>query len=144
MENEKVSELKKIQGQIQVEQVLNRSTGELPFAYYCPQMEGKLIWICGLNENQQIESVFRCDNNGNDERIVKVLKDIEEANYMKNELIKDGWKVYVPPKIELTMPDGKKMNREQKRRIAKHIKKNGLVETLLKSSPNDKTSNNKS
>lgn len=119
----------KLVGNIKIDHILNRDSGELPYAYYNPETEGKLIWLCAINEHKKIESVFEFMSGEHlqSDRCVKELETMEDAKFMRDELIKNGWKIYVPPKIEITMPDGKPMNRKQKRILAKEIKKKGLI-----------------
>lgn len=108
-----------------VENTLN--TGEdLPFGYYNPDTEGKLTWVCGYGPKGDIVSVFAFDHGNRTEKQVKLLKDVQEARFFRDELIKNGWKKLIPPKINFTTTkdDGTKseMNRAQKRALGRKMK----------------------
>ena len=107
-----------------IENALNKDENDLPFGYFCPE-DDKIIWICDYGPPKEdgadpdIISVFQ----RGEEKRVTMLKDIEEAKYARDELIKVGWKKLTPPKIEFTMDGGDKpLNRRQKRALEKKIK----------------------
>jgi len=81
-----------------IESILNRANGDLPFGYYNPDLEGRLKWVCGFDEEDRITSVFSF---GLDRRIT-YLNTEEDAKFMKQELIKNGWKEIDPPKINIS------------------------------------------
>ena len=114
---------------IKAECILNREGDILPYGYFNPETEGKLWWMCGEDEEKRITSVFCFDNAGQREKACKYLNNLEEAKYMRDELIKNGWKKLVPPKLEFTMPGAdskqKPLNRKQKRHLANNLEKLG-------------------
>ena len=112
-------------GGFTIENVLNKDEDTLPFGLFNPDTEGKLTWICGISQEGLITSVFCMDLGDHKEKEVRNLKDIEEAKYYRNELISNGWKKLIPPKIEFTVgKDGKNapLNRKQRRYLDKKIK----------------------
>ncbi len=111
-----------------VENTLNADDGKLPFGFYNPDTEGKVTWICDYGTKGDIISVFAFDSgDGAPEKKVSILKDMKEASFCREELLKAGWKKLVPPKISFTTTrdDGTKaeLNRQQKRTLAKKMKK---------------------
>lgn len=108
-----------------VENTLNVGD-DLPFGMYNPDTEGKLTWICGLGPKGDVVSVFAFDHGNRTEKQVKLLENVEQARFFRDELVKNGWKQLVPPKINFTTTkeDGttSEMNRSQKRALAKKMK----------------------
>lgn len=105
---------------------LNKDDNKLPFAYYNPQLEGKLTWVCGEDMDDKITSVFCFDYGTHKDKKPSYLKDLEQAKYLRDELVKEGWKKIKNPEITFSMPgqkDGKPLNRKQKRFLQKKIKK---------------------
>lgn len=102
---------------------------ELPFGFYNPDTEGKLTWVCGYGKAAggvtPIMSVFSFDNGSGTEKQVKQLADMKEAIFFRDELISNGWKKLIPPKIGFTVTkeDGttSEMNRKQKRSLGKKM-----------------------
>ena len=113
----------KAPGGLTIENTLNIDDESLPFGFFNPETEGKLTWICNYGPDGDIVSVF---SSGQD-RDVKFLKDLDEAKYMRDELIKHGWRKLKPPKIEFTVTseDGsqRSVNRKERRYIDKQIEK---------------------
>jgi hypothetical protein len=113
-----------------VENTLNREGDVLPFGYFNPQTDGKLTWICGegpvqKDVNVNIVSVFAMDLGDHTEKQVKILDNMEQALFMRDELVKNGWKKLVPPKIEFTVTkngEQRPLNRRQKRDLAKKVR----------------------
>lgn len=126
-----------------VENVMNKDDESLPFGYFCPATEGKVTWVCGYgpqkknnvskshgnSETSDIVSVFSCDTGDGTERQVKILENMDQAKYMRDELVKEGWQKLSAPKIEFTVTkDGKKsttmtsFNRKQKRALQRKLK----------------------
>jgi hypothetical protein len=109
-----------------VENPLNKDDGTLPFGYYCPASEGKLVWICGEDGHRKITSVFVAQTPEGQKKECSYLKDMTEARKYRDTLVNDGWKKLDPPKVEFTMPDengvSRPMNRQQKRALARKIK----------------------
>jgi hypothetical protein len=111
---------------VKAEPTLNRENDVLPYGYFNPDTEGKLVWMCGEDADGKITSVFCFENeNGRKEKSCKYLDTFEEAKNIRDELIKNNWRKLVPPKIEFTMPDKnnqqKPLNRAQKRYLAKKL-----------------------
>ncbi len=98
----------------------------LPYSYQNPETEGKLIWICDKDADGKITSVFVMNDQGGQEKKCSYLKDLDEAKNVRNTLIDNGWRVFHPPKVVFTMPDGQEktaLSRKDKRFIAKQIEK---------------------
>jgi hypothetical protein len=108
-----------------INSILNPDDGKLPFGYYAPEMDGKVTWNCGTDQNGDIISVFCHDDQGNKDKKISKLKNMDDANYAKNELIKAGWLKIKPPEITVTYGDGSKKpaSRKQKRSIKKNLQK---------------------
>lgn len=109
------------------ENLLNREGDILPFGLFKPELEGKLAWMCSYGEDgTSIFCVFIMNENGKTEKEIREIKNLEEAKFYRDELLRDGWKILVPPKIVLTMKDkngvAKPLNRQQKRELEKHVK----------------------
>lgn len=98
----------------------------LPYGMYNPDTEGKLTWVCGLGPKGDVVSVFAFDHGDRTEKQVKLLKDEDEARFFRDELVKNGWRKLIPPKINFTTTkdDGttSDMNRRQKRELARKMK----------------------
>jgi hypothetical protein len=110
----------------QPETTLNPEDGSLPYAYFNPETEGKLTWVCNKDSEGKITSVFCFDHGTHKDRQVRYLATEEEAQYMRDELIKAGWDKFVPPEITFNYPgekEGKKLNRKQKRYLKKKLKR---------------------
>jgi len=110
---------------IRINSILNPDDGKLPFGYYAHDSGCKITWNCGTDQENRMISVFCYDNNGNKDKKISVLPTMEEANYIKNELIKAGWLKIIPPEITVTYEDGSKKNltRKQKRYLKKTLNK---------------------
>lgn len=131
MEKEnKQQEKKEIQDQIkdafinnfQVTSLLNRDGDILPFGYFNPKSEGKIFWMCDYDQDRKITSIIQYDYEGQKGRKIEYLENMEKALYYRDEFVKDGWKKIVPPKVEFTMEDGRPLNRQEKRFLAKKMK----------------------
>ena len=99
-----------------VDDILNRPGNILPFGFYNPSMEGKLVWMCnnGL-EGNEIVSVFSMKfENKKDERDVKYLESMEQALYMRDELIKNGWLPLKLPEIKFSFSGETRANVSKK------------------------------
>lgn len=112
---------------IHVEQTLNSDENNLPFGYFHPQSEGKLIWMCNYDQDGKITGVFQFSDRGESDRRVNFIDTLEQAIHIKNELVSNGWKKIIPPKIEFTMKndDGteRTLNRKERRILAKKARK---------------------
>lgn len=121
---------------IKAEPILNREGNILPFGYYSPASDGKLSWICNEDKDGRITSVFRfeIDSLSHDKKC-DYLKDMKEAVYARDELIKAGWKPITPPEVTFKFPgekDARPLNRSEKRLLKKKLqtsaKNNPFVE----------------
>lgn len=107
-----------------IENILNREGDILPFGYYKPETEGKLKWMCNYGlDGTDIVSVFAMVmEDGKVEKNTKYLKDIDQAKYVRDELINNGWLPIKLPEIKFKMSsDG--LNRKQRRELEKQMKK---------------------
>jgi len=105
-----------------VEQLLNRDGNQLPFGYFNPETEGKLTWTCGLDLEGRITSVFCMDMGPQKDKRCQYLENEAKAIQIRDELIKAGWRKIVPPKVEFTYADGKKLTRRQRRYINRKVR----------------------
>jgi hypothetical protein len=96
--------IKKFLSNIKIETTLNKEDGQLPFGYFCPQLEGKLIWMCGEDEDGKITSVFNHKDDDDPGRLITYVKDFKEACFARDELIKSGWQKMKLPTITFTYP----------------------------------------
>ena len=111
---------------VEAESILNRENGELPFAYFNPETEGKLVWICNRDPEGRITSVFSYNGPVQEDRRCHYLEAIENAIMIRDELVNNGWKKLKPPKITFTYPgqkEGTSLNRKQRRYLQKQIAK---------------------
>jgi hypothetical protein len=126
----------KAPGGIYVENTLNQNDDTLPFGLFNPDTEGKLTWICNYGPDGDVVSVFCYDHGDHTDRDVKFLEGVEQAKYFRTELINNGWRKLVPPKIEFTVTsdDGiqKPMNRKERRYLDKKIKQVGKQQANLR------------
>jgi hypothetical protein len=109
-----------------IENTLNATEDALPFGLYNPETEGKLTWVCGEGTENKIVSVFCMDLGDHTERQEAILDDLEQARYMRKELIANGWKKLVTPTVNFTVTSGGRsadMNRRQKRSLARKMER---------------------
>ena len=104
-------------GGVMVDNTLNRPGDILPFGLYNPETEGKLIWMCNYGiEGSEIVSVYAMRGTGNtssdgdnninpakDEKDIKYLASLDEARYVRDELIKSGWLPLKLPEIKFSI-----------------------------------------
>ena len=106
---------------IQLENMANREGNELPFALYSPESQGKVTWNCGYDATGRIISVFCFKDGFETDKKSTLIETKTEAIQMRDELLKNGWKLLQPPKIEFTVPDEKggtrPLNRKEKRAL---------------------------
>ena len=110
---------------IKAESILNREDDSLPYAYFHPETDGKLTWICGPDSEGNITSVFCMDNGSTKDKKSEYIKNMDNAKFIRQELIKAGWKKLEAPEITFTFPGEKKsrkLNRKEKRFLKKKIK----------------------
>lgn len=104
----------------------NNADGSLPFGYYNPMTEGKLCWICGNDAEGKITSVFVYDHGTHKEKKAQYIKDMDEARYFRDELLKDGWRELDPPEITFTRPGEdkeRKLNRKERRFLKRKLER---------------------
>lgn len=113
-----------------VEQPFNKASGELPYALYNPETEGKLWWFCSKSEEEtDILSMYLFEYEpGKREKDCHFLKDINEAKYYRDGLLAAGWIVPKMPEIVFKYADTKDElkkgpNHKERRRIEKSTKK---------------------
>jgi len=108
-----------------VEFLLNKDDDNPPFGYFHPGSEGKLTWICGEDAENRITSVFCFEEEPGNRQTQCNYITLEQALVVKKELVDDGWKKMVPPKITFTDSNNQKvsLNREQRRKLKRKMKK---------------------
>ena len=119
----------------QVEQVFNKPDGTLPYSYYNPETNGQLVWFCSEDEQLNVVSIFLFEEvetsktpgqntvNYKDmkvidrDRQVSYLKNVEEAAYFRDELVRNGWLPLKEPNIKISSPEmaAVQPNRKQRR-----------------------------
>jgi hypothetical protein len=110
---------------IKFENIMNKEDGSLPYAFFNPETEGKLTWMCGYDAEQKITSVFCFDHGTHKDKVPNYVESIEKAEFMRQEIINSGWKKLTPPDITFTFPGEKeprKMNRKERRYLDKKVK----------------------
>ena len=110
---------------VQIQSILNKDDGTLPFGYYAPSEEGRLTWNCGYDKEMKIISVFCYDFGTNKDKRPAILPSINDAILARDALIENGWKPLQPPKITTTRDDGSTtpLNHDELRYIKKQVKK---------------------
>jgi len=110
---------------VQIESIINKNDGSLPFGYFEPTQEGKLTWNCGYDQEGKIVSVFCYDFGTHKDKKVAILPTMRDAIYAKEQLIDAGWRRLKAPEITVSYADGSKkpLNGKQKRYLARKIKK---------------------
>jgi hypothetical protein len=71
---------------------------KLPLRYYSPQSGATVGWVCGKDQNGQLTSVFF--HSSGEKHIEYITED--KLKYIRDELIKDGWKETEPLKTTFT------------------------------------------
>lgn len=106
---------------IEFEWVYNREGNVLPFGLYNPETEGKLVWICGRDEEERITSVYSFDKDR--ERSCAYLESEAQAIAVRDELLRNNWLPIKEPKVEFSVEneDGttRPLNRRERRALAK-------------------------
>ena len=104
------------------ESILNRDGDILPFGYYNPDTDGKLIWMCNNDADGKLTGIFSFDHGTHRDSNSKYINNMEDACYIRDELIKNGWKKLEPPKVSFSYGDSDKpLNRKQKRYLNRKI-----------------------
>lgn len=100
----------------------NRDETTMPFALIESNSDAKVMWRCGHDAEGRIVSFFR--NEETSEVAFSNQVTYERALEMRQELLDNGWKKFVPPKTEFKMPGESKprqMNRKERRRYSRKI-----------------------
>lgn len=128
----------KAPGGITIENSLNKDDNTLPFGLFNPDTEGKLTWICNYGPDGNIISLFCYDHGDHTDRDVRVLKDLEEAKYARDELVRNGWRKLIPPKIAFTVSsdNGKQrpFSRKERRYLDRKFRQVARQQTHLQNS----------
>ena len=112
--------------EVKAETILNQDDDSLPYAYFNPETEGKLTWVCGPDQDGKITSVFCMDLGTHKEKKCEYVPDIEKARWIRQELINAGWQKLKPPEVTFSFPGEKgerTLNRQERRRLQRRIKK---------------------
>lgn len=110
---------------IHLDGAFNSGNGKLPFGYYNPETEGKVYWVCSTDKGGKITSVFafQGDTTEESDRKISYLKDMAEARWHRDELVKAGWKPLETPEMKFHYKGKEvKMDRKQKRKLQKRMK----------------------
>ena len=119
---------------MKVDVSFNGENGALPFGFYNPKTEGKVYWVCNKDANGKITSVFGFKDKDSKDRRTSYLKDMDEAQKIRQTLIADGWKPMVPPKIAFKHPETdeeKILSRKEKRKLQRYITREMRKNPLL-------------
>jgi len=83
------------------------SSIELPISYKCESYsDGLLVWMCALDENKKITSVFtHVNSKGETERHIQYLENMAKVEDYICELVRGGWIQLKRPTINLTFSD---------------------------------------
>ena len=110
---------------VQIESILNKDDGSLPFGYFEPSQDGKLTWNCGYDAYGKIISIFCFDFGSHKDKKIAELPSINDAIYARDQLIAVGWRKLKAPEITVTYADGEKkaLTRKQKRYLARKMQK---------------------
>lgn len=111
--------------EVKAESLLNKDDDTLPYAYFHPEQDGKLTWICGEDQDGKITSVFCMDLGTHRDKKCEYIEDIERARWIRQQLIDAGWQKLKAPEVTFTFPGEKEshtLNRKQKRFLQRKIK----------------------
>jgi len=114
-----------MENNIETQSLFNPEDGSLPFGYFDPKTEGKLFWICNYDAENNITSIVCYDHGTHQDKKIDYLNSIEDAEKMRDAIIKEGWDKLVPPKVTFNYPgekEGKPLNRKQRRYLERKIK----------------------
>lgn len=109
---------------IKIESSLNSTDDNLPFGYYHPDYDGKVVWICDKDQDGRIIYVISRDHGDHKETSDPVVvKDMEQAITFRNMMIDQGWKKIKPPEITIKRPNGDStpLSRQEKRFLKKKL-----------------------
>jgi|SRR5690242_19228009 hypothetical protein len=121
--------------QIKVESILNKDDDTLPYAYFHPETDGKLTWMCGEDAEGKITSVFCYDYGTHKDKKCQYLPNIEAAREIRKTLVGDTtpWQKLKAPEVTFTFPgeqNPRTLTRKEKRYLKKKVsqmqKKNPL------------------
>ena len=110
---------------VQIESIMNKDDGSLPFGYFEPSCEGKLTWNCGYDPEGRIIGVFCYDFGDHKDKKVAQLPSMNEAIFARDQLVIAGWLKLKAPEITVTYADGEKkpLTRKQTRYLKSKLKK---------------------
>lgn len=112
--------------EVEAENILNREDDSLPYAYFHPETDGKLTWVCGEDAEGKITSVFCMDLGVRKDKRPQYIGSIEDARKIREELVKAGWKKLKPPKVTFTFPNEKnerELSRKERRFLQRKLRK---------------------
>lgn len=116
--------MESIIGNMEIEGAFNPMDGEPPYAYRRPHPEGGTInWICGLDEQNKLTSVFVYFDKTEKDRKIQYLDSVDHAKTIRDALVNEAWQPIEPPKISLSYGN---------RRVDKPIKARRLKRALDK------------
>lgn len=75
---------------IKLESPFNAEDGSLPYFYVKPNTP--LEWICGYDSEGKILSIFKAPMNDKPAFQENYIKNLTDAKFNRDELIKNGWK----------------------------------------------------
>ena len=105
------------------ESILNQEGDQLPFGYFNPETEGKLIWMCNYDAEGKLTQVYSMDLGTHREPNVGYLETVDQAIVIRDELIRNGWQPLKAPDITFSYTgDDTPLNRKQRRYLKKKIK----------------------
>ncbi|MDB4769440.1 hypothetical protein OAG24_00595 [bacterium] len=113
---------------ISVKSTLNQEDDSLPYGYIHPALDGRLIWLCGIDAGGKITSVSQfTDADGKIEKKCDYLKDFDEAKKYRKALIDEGWIKMETPEVTFSYSNSgeskTELNRNERRRLKKQFEK---------------------
>lgn len=95
---------KELMNEIQIRD-FNSPDGELPYIIVEPTSEGKIVWVCGKDEEERVTSVYVYQGKTR-ERQIAYLPNIEEAKRTRDILLQNGWFYGKAPTLEFRDSNG--------------------------------------
>lgn len=109
---------------VKAESTVNKDDDTLPYAYFHPEHDGKLTWVCGEDQEGKITSVFCMDLDTHKDKKCEYLENIDKARWVRQQLVDAGWKKLKTPEVTFTFPgeeESRTLNRKQKRFLQRKI-----------------------